>query len=246
MEYCPYGDLFEFIQTGGIRSDFQVAKIFFQIVSAVQYCHSRGIAHRDLKPMNILIDENEHVKVCDFGFCNFIDDNLNLQTICGSPCYICPECIQQKQYDGQKGDIWSLGVILYELLTGNIPWDSHNVAAMRKSIITSSFSIPDWMNLSQSSLIKQLLSVNPDERPGCEAILTNNWVKNGKIFIKQSPNQKNVSEIIYRFPRRSIDKINGIVSPFLYLGAVQTRFRKPQTTRSSRKRVASVGRNSYV
>ena len=99
-------------------------KIFKQILSAVEYMHSRGIAHRDLKLDNILIDEINNAKIIDFGFSVCCKYDLRLKMFCGTPSYMCPEIIHRKDYLGPPADMWSLGIILYTMISGNLPFKS--------------------------------------------------------------------------------------------------------------------------
>ena len=115
MDYCAGGTLFDYVQTSPKMKEGQAASIFQQICSAIAFCHSKGVAHRDLKPLNVLITTFPNIKVCDFGLCQYFDgQNARMKTSCGSPFYAAPECLQGKMYDGQLSDTWSLGVILYE------------------------------------------------------------------------------------------------------------------------------------
>ncbi|KAI3814670.1 hypothetical protein L1987_14314 [Smallanthus sonchifolius] len=136
MELVRGGELFSKIEKGRLRED--VARSYFQqLISAVDFCHSRGFYHRDLKPENLLLDEDGNLKVTDFGLTAFSDhlrqDGL-LHTTCGTPAYVAPEVIGKKGYDGAKADIWSCGVILYVLLAGFLPFQDENVVAMYRKI----------------------------------------------------------------------------------------------------------------
>ncbi|XP_048382195.1 maternal embryonic leucine zipper kinase isoform X3 [Stegostoma tigrinum] len=137
LEYCPGGELFDYIIAKDRLSE-EEARIFFrQIVSAVAYVHSQGYAHRDLKPENLLIDEDHNIKLIDFGLCAKPKGGLDypLKTCCGSPAYAAPELIQGKAYIGSEADIWSMGVLLYALLCGFLPFDDDNVMTLYKKIM---------------------------------------------------------------------------------------------------------------
>ncbi|KAI3711738.1 hypothetical protein L1987_70281 [Smallanthus sonchifolius] len=141
MELVRGGELFSKIEEGRLRED--VARSYFQqLISAVDFCHSRGVYHRDLKPENLLLDEDGNLKVTDFGLTAFSDhlrqDGL-LHTTCGTPAYVAPEVIGKKGYDGAKADIWSCGVILYVLLAGFLPFHDENVVAMFRKIYRGDF-----------------------------------------------------------------------------------------------------------
>lgn len=96
----------------------------------MEYLHSCDVSHRDLKPENILIDANKNIKIGDFGLSNLTKDGKSLMTSCGSPNYAAPEIINDCPYDGRAVDIWSCGVILYACLTGSLPFDNDNIAAL--------------------------------------------------------------------------------------------------------------------
>ena len=97
------------------------------ILSAVEYCHKNAVIHRDLKPENLLLDEQKNIKIIDFGFGNTFKSEHLLDTFCGSPFYAAPEMILGKRYEGPEVDMWSLGVILFALLCGHLPFDDENM-----------------------------------------------------------------------------------------------------------------------
>ncbi|XP_059730044.1 maternal embryonic leucine zipper kinase isoform X2 [Haemorhous mexicanus] len=161
LEYCPGGELFDYIISKDHLSE-EEARIFFrQIVSAIAYVHSQGYAHRDLKPENLLIDEEHNLKLIDFGLCAKPKGGLDyhLNTCCGSPAYAAPELIQGKAYIGSEADIWSMGVLLYALLCGFLPFDDDNVMAVYRKIMRGKYSIPKWLSPSSTLLLDQMLQL---------------------------------------------------------------------------------------
>ncbi|XP_072716929.1 maternal embryonic leucine zipper kinase-like isoform X9 [Ciconia boyciana] len=136
LEYCPGGELFDYIIAKDRLSEDEARVFFRQIVSAIAYVHSQGYAHRDLKPENLLIDEEHNLKLIDFGLCAKPKGGLDyhLNTCCGSPAYAAPELIQGKAYIGSEADIWSMGVLLYALLSGFLPFDDDNVVAVYRKV----------------------------------------------------------------------------------------------------------------
>ncbi|XP_071717564.1 CBL-interacting serine/threonine-protein kinase 6-like [Rutidosis leptorrhynchoides] len=183
MELVKGGELFSKIEKGRLRED--VARGYFQqLISAVDFCHSRGVYHRDLKPENLLLDEDGNLKVTDFGLSAFTDhvwqDGL-LHTTCGTPAYVAPEVIGKKGYDGEKADIWSCGVILFVLLAGFLPFHDENVVAMYRKIYRGDFQCPPWFSSDARRLITKLLDPNPDCRLTISKIIESSWFK------KQAP-----------------------------------------------------------
>ncbi|CAN1230055.1 CBL-interacting serine/threonine-protein kinase 12 [Linum grandiflorum] len=138
MEYVRGGELFNKVAKGRLKED--VARRYFQqLISAVAFCHARGVFHRDLKPENLLLDEEGNLKVSDFGLSAVADqirqDGL-FHTFCGTPAYVAPEVLGRKGYDAAKVDIWSCGVILFVLMAGYLPFHDQNIMMMYKKIIT--------------------------------------------------------------------------------------------------------------
>ncbi|XP_076890919.1 CBL-interacting serine/threonine-protein kinase 6-like [Bidens hawaiensis] len=179
MELVRGGELFSKIEKGRLRED--VARSYFQqLISAVDFCHSRGVFHRDLKPENLLFDEEGNLKVTDFGLSAFTDhlrqDGL-LHTTCGTPAYVAPEVIGKKGYDGAKADIWSCGVILYVLLAGFLPFQDENLIAMYKKIYRGDFKCPPWFSSDARRLITKLLDPNPNSRITISKIMDSAWFK---------------------------------------------------------------------
>lgn len=179
MELVRGGELFGKISKGRLRED--VARNYFQqLISAIDFCHSRGVYHRDLKPENLLLDEDGHLKVTDFGLSAFSDhlrqDGM-LHTTCGTPAYVAPEVIAKKGYDGAKVDIWSCGVILYVLLAGFLPFQDDNIVAMYRKIYRGDFKCPPWLSSEARKLITKMLDPNPNSRISIAKIMSSSWFK---------------------------------------------------------------------
>ncbi|KAL3323112.1 hypothetical protein AABB24_040294 [Solanum stoloniferum] len=179
MEYVKGGELFEKVAKGKLRED-NARGYFQQLISAIDFCHSRGVYHRDLKPENLLLDEEGNLKVTDFGLSAFTDhlrqDGL-LHTTCGTPAYVAPEVLGNHGYDGATSDIWSCGVILYVLLAGFLPFQDDNVMAMYKKIHKGDFKCPPWMSSDAKKLIVKMLDPNPRTRITASKIMESNWFK---------------------------------------------------------------------
>jgi serine/threonine protein kinase len=131
--------------------------MFAQVVSSLSYLHNKGIAHRDLKPENILIDGKGRMKLADFGFSTWKKDGVLMKTFCGSTSYAAPEILKHIPYDGIQADIWSLGVVLYAILTRSLPFDDDNVARVIRRIESAKFKIPSHLSNGAIDLISKLL-----------------------------------------------------------------------------------------
>lgn len=126
MEYAARGELFDHIVSHEKLGEFEASKFLMQLVDAVEYLHQLGIAHRDLKPENLLLDHKYNIKMTDFGLSNIYPAGKLLTTACGSPSYACPEMLSGKPYNGIKADIWSIGIVLYAMCFGYLPFDNPN------------------------------------------------------------------------------------------------------------------------
>jgi serine/threonine protein kinase len=181
IDYCEGGELADYIRSNPKLREPVAATIFAQIISAIAYCHTRGIAHRDLKPENILLTQFPTVKVADFGLCGYWRDvHWKMDTFCGSPFYAAPECLNMQKYDGMLSDVWSLGVILFELVSGQFPWSTSNTPQMIKQIMSASYEIPDGVSACCHDLIKSMIKLRPACRIKSLEILNHPWLNLAK------------------------------------------------------------------
>ncbi|XP_070058068.1 CBL-interacting serine/threonine-protein kinase 1-like isoform X2 [Nicotiana tomentosiformis] len=180
LEYVNGGELFDRIASKGKLKEAQGRKLFQQLIDGVSYCHDKGVFHRDLKLENVLIDSKGNIKITDFGLSalpqQFWSDGL-LHTTCGSPNYVAPEILSNKGYDGATSDTWSCGVILYVILTGQLPFDDKNLAILYKKIFKGDVHIPKWLSLGAKNLLKRILDPNPRTRITMAEIKINEWFK---------------------------------------------------------------------
>ncbi|KAJ0234975.1 CBL-interacting serine/threonine-protein kinase 14 [Hirschfeldia incana] len=181
MEFAKGGELFAKVSKGRFSEDLS-RRYFHQLISAVGYCHSRGVFHRDLKPENLLLDEKLDLKISDFGLSAVTEqvrpDGL-LHTLCGTPAYVAPEVLAKKGYDGAKIDVWSCGVILFVLNAGYLPFNDHNLMVMYRKIYKGEFRIPKWTSPDLRRLLARLLDTNPQSRITIEEIIRDPWFKQG-------------------------------------------------------------------
>ncbi|XP_052458278.1 serine/threonine-protein kinase MARK2 isoform X10 [Carassius gibelio] len=201
MEYASGGEVFDYLVAHGRMKEKEARAKFRQIVSAVQYCHQKCIVHRDLKAENLLLDADMNIKIADFGFSNEFTMGNKLDTFCGSPPYAAPELFQGKKYDGPEVDVWSLGVILYTLVSGSLPFDGQNLKELRERVLRGKYRIPFYMSTDCENLLKKFLILNPTKRGSLEQIMKDRWMNVGheddelKPYIEPQPD--------YKDPRRT-------------------------------------------
>uniref|UniRef100_A0A3B3HYQ6 MAP/microtubule affinity-regulating kinase 3 n=1 Tax=Oryzias latipes TaxID=8090 RepID=A0A3B3HYQ6_ORYLA len=179
MEYASGGEVFDYLVAHGRMKEKEARAKFRQIVSAVEYCHQKRIVHRDLKAENLLLDADMNIKIADFGFSNEFTLGSKLDTFCGSPPYAAPELFQGKKYDGPEVDIWSLGVILYTLVSGSLPFDGQNLKELRERVLRGKYRIPFYMSTDCENLLKKLLVLNPGKRGSMPQIMKDPWMNAG-------------------------------------------------------------------
>jgi 5'-AMP-activated protein kinase catalytic alpha subunit len=193
IEYAKGGELFKKVAKGKLKEDI-AHKYFKQLISAVDYCHSRGVYHRDIKPENILLDENENLKISDFGLSALAESKRQdglLHTTCGTPAYVAPEVIKRKGYDGSKADIWSCGVVLFVLLAGYVPFNDSNLMDMYRKISNADFKCPNWFPRNVRKLLCKMLDPNPDTRICIDNIKQCSWFKYGPNGRKKKQEMEN-------------------------------------------------------
>ncbi|XP_018021470.1 maternal embryonic leucine zipper kinase [Hyalella azteca] len=203
LEYCPGGELFDYIVERD-RLEEEEARVFFhQIVSAVAYIHKMGYAHRDLKPENLLLDDDQCLKLIDFGLCANPDGGLaqQLATCCGSPAYAAPELVSGRHYLGSETDIWSLGVLLYALLCGFLPFDDENLGTLYRKIQLGQYEEPDWLSSGSRSILRAMLQVDPRRRITVHQLQAHPWLSAGtplhiKPAVGRDPQREGVDEAI--------------------------------------------------
>jgi serine/threonine protein kinase len=189
MEYVKGGDLFEYIvsQPDKKLSEDQSRLFFQQMIMALEYCHSLKIVHRDLKPENILIDkENNCIKISDFGLSTMLKHNDEMiQNACGTPNYLAPEVMKQTGgYLGQAADIWSAGVILYNMATGKNPFHHSDQNILLKNILSGNAEYPKTLSKPLADLLSKIFVPQPRNRYTIDQIKEHPWfVENFKPVI---------------------------------------------------------------
>ncbi|XP_077524688.1 serine/threonine-protein kinase SIK2-like [Amblyomma americanum] len=176
-EYASQGEVFEFISRHGRMPEPMARRKFWQVLLAVEYCHSQHIVHRDLKAENLLLDSHMNVKLADFGFSNFFSPTGHLTTWCGSPPYAAPEVFEGKRYVGPEVDVWSLGVVLYVLVCGALPFDGSSLQVLRSRVLSGRFRIPFFMSTECEHLIRKMLVLEPSRRLTVDQVKRHRWLQ---------------------------------------------------------------------
>ncbi|XP_033113954.1 serine/threonine-protein kinase NIM1-like [Anneissia japonica] len=183
MEYAAGGELFTKISNEGKLSEQESRPLYAQVVAAVAHIHSKNIIHRDLKAENVFYAANGLAKVGDFGFSTVSKENETLNTFCGSPPYAAPELFKDEHYIGVTVDIWAMGIMLYFMVVGVMPFRADTVAKLKKCILDGNFTIPPFVSKDCQSLISGILKSEPSERLTIREMMTHPWLK-GQEFPK--------------------------------------------------------------
>ena len=172
MEKPERGDLFNYIGNKKRLSISESTFIFYQLVNGIHYLHKNKICHRDLKPENILISSDLIIKIGDFNLSSFFtNENNKLKTNCGSPCYSSPEMLKGNKYKPKPVDIWGIGIILYVMICGQLPFEDSDKDTLYRKVIHCKFNLPYYVNGNLRKLIKKILVENPNDRIKMENIL---------------------------------------------------------------------------
>ncbi|KZO97207.1 Pkinase-domain-containing protein [Calocera viscosa TUFC12733] len=174
-ELCTGGELFDYLVEKGRLSEKEARVLFGELCLAVAYIHGKGVVHRDLKLENVLLDEYCHVKLGDFGFTREFEAGRLLDTFCGTTGYASPEMLLGQKYSGKEVDIWSVGVILYSLLCGGLPFDDDDEIVMRNKVIHGVYADPDWLSEDARDLIRHILVKRPEDRYTIKQVLAHPW-----------------------------------------------------------------------
>ncbi|KAM4049586.1 testis-specific serine/threonine-protein kinase 2 [Anomaloglossus baeobatrachus] len=182
MELGAQGDLLEFIKKRGPMPEDVARKLFHQLATAIKYCHDLNIVHRDLKCENILLDTQFNIKLSDFGFARQLEDynkSVLSKTFCGSAAYAAPEVLQGIPYEPKVYDIWSLGVILFIMVSGSMPYDDSNIKKMLRVQKKQQIDFPRSRYFSSEckDIIYRMLEPDVKQRHTIDEILNHKWLK---------------------------------------------------------------------
>jgi len=186
LEFVGGGELFDKIANEGKLPEEKARFYFKQLVEGLEHCHNNGICHRDLKPENLLLDTEGNLKISDFGFSTLNIGDADgdggaraelLHTTCGTPNYVAPEVLGKDGYDGKKADVWSIGVILYVLLAGYLPFDENTMVALFQKIKNADFEYPDWFTEDARDLLDKTLVPDPHKRIKLSEMKAHKWMQ---------------------------------------------------------------------
>lgn len=195
LEYASGGELFDYILEHRYLKESMACRLFAQLVSGVDYMHSKGIVHRDLKLENLLLDKHKNIIITDFGFVNSFHGNDFMKTSCGSPCYAAPELVVSSEpYEGRKVDVWSCGVILYAMLAGYLPFDDDpqnpdgdNIARLYHYITHTPLTFPEYIQPTPRDLLRKIIVSNPRKRIDLKQVRSHPWLAPHAPFLSVTP-----------------------------------------------------------
>lgn len=182
MEYVNGGDLMFQIQRARKFDEDRARFYAAEIILALLFLHNRGIIYRDLKLDNILLDADGHVKVADFGMCKEnVRDGRMTSTFCGTPDYIAPEILEERDY-GSSVDWWALGVLMYEMMAGQPPFEADNEDELFEAILHDEVLYPVWLSREANTILRGFLTKNPQRRLGCQPGIGERQIKGHTFF----------------------------------------------------------------
>ncbi|KAJ3270134.1 Map microtubule affinity-regulating kinase [Terramyces sp. JEL0728] len=176
MEYASGGELMDYVVSKKHLEEVEARKLFRQLVSAVDYCHESKVVHRDLKLENILLNEAGSVLVSDFGLGRTFNPGERLKTFCGTPTHAAPEMVTGQKYNGAKIDIWAMGVILYVMVTGILPFQGSSIKELFTNISKANYATPYYLSSDLKELLSLIFVANPNKRISIEGIRNHHWV----------------------------------------------------------------------
>ena len=212
MEYVPGVSLYSYLKSkpNHCLEEAESKRIFRQILSAIEYCHGRNIAHRDIKLDNILLDQKNNVKIIDFGFSTMNSQDEKSRVFCGTPSYMAPEIVGRKDYYGIQADIWALGILLYAMLIGKMPFKAYNDKELYRRIEKGMFTLPNTFQDNLKGIIVKMLELNPRKRPSAKILIEDEWVSSSGIL--RSTTQNFAPRQVVETNSLDLDIISGIVS----------------------------------
>ncbi|XP_073282665.1 phosphoenolpyruvate carboxylase kinase 2-like [Primulina huaijiensis] len=189
VEYCGSTDLYQRITARPHFTELEAHRVMVPLMEAISHCHSRGVAHRDIKPDNILFNSDNVLKLADFGSAECFHSGELMSGIVGTPYYVAPEVVAAREYN-EKVDIWSAGIILYILITGIPPFYGDSVTEIFESVLRANLRFPKTILSSPScevkDLLRQMLCKDVFRRFSAEQVLAHPWIIRGKVSRTES------------------------------------------------------------
>lgn len=176
MEVAEGKQLFQHIRETGHMKENQARDVFKQLLSTVGYSHEAGIVHRDLKPDNVMLDNKGQVKIIDFGLGAKFKPSQKLEKLCGTLRFLAPEIVLRLPYDGVKVDIWTLGVLLYFMVTGTVPFPGPTLSELRMQTLNGTYDIPYHLSRELRNIISRMLTISPKQRPSVRKLMHHPWL----------------------------------------------------------------------
>ena len=176
LEYAGGGDLLQLLRTRGSISEQEARPIFKQIVHAVAACHKEDVIHRDIKLDNILLNEEMTlIKLCDFGVSRVAKNGVKISEQCGTPAYLAPEIIVNEGYEPFFVDVWSMGILLYALLSATVPFKAKTIPELHKIILRGKYEFPEYFSGQVKDIIREMLNPVPHLRIKLSDLKLHEW-----------------------------------------------------------------------
>ena len=193
-EYCSKGDLSQFLKNRALKEKY-VQHFMKQVIDGIKYLLSNQIMHRDLKPHNILLNDKGELKIADFGFARHFENDGMVETLCGTPLYMAPEIMKKQKYT-IKSDLWSIGIIMYQMLFGRRPYDANNIFDLMNKIENKKLNLVDYnVSCESKDLIIKLLKINPDNRISWDDFFNHKWFLLDLNIDKQEVKKEDKQEV---------------------------------------------------
>ncbi|EFN50767.1 hypothetical protein CHLNCDRAFT_10014, partial [Chlorella variabilis] len=175
MEAAARGSLLDYVRDRKKLPEAEAVQIFQQLLHALQFCHRKDVVHRDIKLENILIDGGGRMRLIDFGLCGYYVAGKHLRCHCGSPSYAAPEIVARKDYLGPPVDVWSLGVVLFAMLAGYLPFHAKEKRQLSEKILAGVYKPAAWMSPAAQDLLSRMLALDPEQRITLEQAWSHPW-----------------------------------------------------------------------
>ena len=196
MEYAPGGDLLQYVKSRHRLPESEARPLFHQIIEGALAIHNTGVLHRDFKLDNILLNSDKsHIKICDFGVSRVMRRGQKVSEQCGTPAYIAPEIIADHGYEGFYSDIWSLGVCLYAMVSGSVPFKAASLRELHKLVLTARYQMPEGLTREVKDLIEKMLHLVPSRRITLEEVLRHEWFQ-GQVYEDCGQNEDGMKEAL--------------------------------------------------